>query len=146
MPAPITASRATPASASVSTTSSAAISRPSVASWSVSSGRVRSARIVDGEVRDRDAQVRVAEVDADGGAGAGVEREQDRRAAALRAVGEARLRALDHEPVGLQVGDQAGDGGAAEPRAARDVGARDLALVAQRADHAQAIETTKGFE
>src|SRR4051794_20266584 len=47
MPAPITASLPTPASWSVSTTNSAAISRPSWASWSVSSGRVRSARIVD---------------------------------------------------------------------------------------------------
>ena len=90
MPAPITVSRATPASASVSTTSSAAISRPSWASWSVSSGRVRSARIVRREVGDRDAQVRVAEVDADGGARGGVEGEQDRRAAALGAVAPSR--------------------------------------------------------
>src|SRR4051794_16332418 len=47
MPAPITCARFTPASASVSETSSAAASSPSWASWSVSSGRVRSARIVE---------------------------------------------------------------------------------------------------
>ena len=88
----------------------------------------------------------MAEVDADRRARGGVEGEQDRRAAALGAVGRAGLGALDHEPVGLQVGDEAGDRGAAEARAARDVGARDLSLVAQRADHAQAIETAKRFE
>ena len=98
------------------------------------------------EVRDRDAQVRMAEIDAHGGARRRVEREQDRRAAPLGAVRRARLGALDHEAVGLQVGDEAGDGGTAEPGAAGDVGARDLALVAQGADHPQAIEATKRFE
>ena len=79
-----------------------------------------------GEVGDRDAQVAVAEVDADGRAGARVEREQDRRAAALRAVRGAGLRALDHEPVGLQVGDEAGDGGAAESPVRRAISAREI--------------------
>ena len=88
----------------------------------------------------------MAEVDADGGARGGVEGEQDRRPAALGAVGRAGLGTLDHQAVGLQVGDEARDGGAREARAARDVGAGDVALVAQRADYAQAIETAKRFE
>ena len=66
--------------------------------------------------------------------------------AALRAVRGARLRALDHEPVGLQVGDEAGDGGAAQARAASDLGARDLAFLTQRADDPQAIEAAERFE
>ena len=124
MPAPITAERGTPASASVSLTRSAAASRPSWASWSVSSGRVRSARIVDAEVGHRDAQVRVPEVDPHGRAGGGVEGQQDRRPAALGAVRRARLGPLDDQPVSLQVGDQAGHGGARQPRPPGDVGAR----------------------
>ena len=98
------------------------------------------------QVGHGDAQVRVAEVHADGGARARVEAEQDRRAAALRAVRVTGLRALDHEPVGLQVGDQAGDRRAAQAGAASDLGARDLALVTQRANDAQAIETAEAFE
>ena len=146
IPAPITVSRATPASASVSTTSSAAISRPFLGvvigvqrAGALGQDRAR-------QVRYRDPHVAVAEVDADGRAGARVEREQDRRAAALRAVRQAGLRPLDHQPVGLQVGDEAGDGGAAETGAAGDLGARDLALLAQRTDHAQAIEAAERFE
>ena len=50
------------------------------------------------EVRDGDAQVVVVEVDPDRDAGGGVEREQDRRAAALVAVRGGRLGALDTSP------------------------------------------------
>jgi hypothetical protein len=60
-----------------------------------------------GEVADRDAQAAVPERDADGGAGRGVERQQDRRPAALCSACGAVLGALDDEAVGLQVGDQA---------------------------------------
>ena len=78
-----------------------------------------------GQVGDRDAQVAVAEVDAERGAGGGVEREQDRRAPALLAVRRAGLLALDDEAVGLQLGDEARDGRAREAGAARDLGAAD---------------------
>ena len=99
-----------------------------------------------GEVGDRHAHVVVVEVDPDRDARRGVEGEQDRRAAALVAVGGGRLGALDHEPVGLQLGDEARDGRAREAGAARDLGARDQALVAQRVDHAQAVEAAQGLE
>ena len=98
------------------------------------------------EVRDRDAQVAVAEVDADGGAGRRVEREKDRRPAALGPVRLAELRALDHEAVGLQVGDEARDGRAAEPGPAGDLGARDQPLVAERVDHTQPVQAAQRFE
>jgi hypothetical protein len=65
---------------------------------------------------------------------------------ALVAVGRGRLGPLDHEPVGLQLGDEARDGRAREARAAGDLGARDQALVAQGVDHAQAVETAQGLE
>ena len=98
------------------------------------------------EVRDRDAQVVVVEVDPDRDAGGGVEREQDRRAPALVAVGGGRLGALDHQPVGLQLGDEARHGRAREAGAAGDLGARDQPLVAQRVDHAQAVEAAQRLE
>ena len=98
------------------------------------------------EVRDRDAQVAVAEVDADGGAGRRVEREQDRRPAALGPVRLAELRALDHEAVGLQVGDQARDGRRDRAGPAGDLGARDQPLVAERVDHAQPVQAAQRFE
>jgi hypothetical protein len=63
-----------------------------------------------------------------------VEREQDRRPAALVAVRGARLGALDDQAVGLQLGDQAGDGAAREAGTARDLGAADCAVLSQRAD------------
>ena len=66
--------------------------------------------------------------------------EQDRRASALLAVRRARLLALDDEPVGLQLGDEARDGRAGEAGAARDLGAADHAVLAQRVDHAPTIE------
>ena len=91
MPAPITAPASMPASASSSTTSVGRRVEPSSAAWSVSSGTARSARIRERQVGHRDAQVVVPEVDADGGAGRGVEREQDRRPAALVAVRRGRL-------------------------------------------------------
>ena len=62
-----------------------------------------------GEVGDRHPQVAVAEVDADRCSRRRVEREEDRRAAALRAVSHAVFGALDDQPIGLQVGDQTGD-------------------------------------
>ena len=92
------------------------------------------------QVADGHAHVAVAEVDAERGAGRRVERQQDRRAAALLAVRRALLLALDDEPVGLQVGDEARDRRAGEPGAARDVGTADHAVLAQRVDHATAIE------
>ncbi len=99
-----------------------------------------------GEVGHRHAQVRVAEVDPDGRAGRGVEGQQDRRPAALRSVRQAGLWALDHQPVSLQVGDQAGDRRARQPRPPGDLSARDLPLLAQRADHAQPVEAAEGFQ
>jgi hypothetical protein len=88
----------------------------------------------------------MAEVDADGGARGGVEAEQDRRAAALRAMRGTRLGALDHEAVGLQVSDQARDRGTAQAGATGDFGTADLPLVAQRADDAQAVEAAERFK
>ena len=97
-------------------------------------------RIVRREVADRDAHVAVAEVDAERRAGGRVERQQDRRAAALLAVRGAGLLPLDDEPVGLQLADEARDGRAREAGAARDLGAADRPVLAQRVDHAPAIE------
>jgi hypothetical protein len=52
----------------------------------------------------------VAEVDAERRARGRVERQQDRRAAALLAVRGSGLLALDDEPVRLELADEAGDG------------------------------------
>ncbi len=101
---------------------------------------------VRGEIGDRDAQVAVAEVDADGRARRGVEGEQDRRPAALIAVRGGGLAALDDEAVSLEIGDQRGHGGAAQPGPPGDLGARDQPLGPQRVDDAQAVQAAKRFE
>jgi hypothetical protein len=54
--------------------------------------------------------------------------------------------ALDDQAVGLKVGDEAGDGRTGQPGTARDLSARDEALVAERVNNAQAIQAPKGFQ
>ena len=85
-PAPITRERSMPASASTSSISS---QRDVEALLRRVVGVQRHGALGDdrrGQVGDGDAHVAVAEVDAERGAGGGVEREQDRRAPALLAV------------------------------------------------------------
>src|SRR5829696_6325821 len=65
--------------------------------------------------------------DAERHAGGGLEREQDRRPAALLAVGGAGLGALRQQAVGLEVGDEARDRRAREARTARDLRTADRA-------------------
>ena len=94
-PAPITRERSTPGLGEQPRRSaSSATSRPSCAAWSVSIGAARSARMFDDRSLTATRTWLVAEVDAERGAGRGVERQQDRRAAALLAVGGAGLGAL----------------------------------------------------
>ena len=119
---------------------------PPAAAWSVSSGTPRSARIR--EERSETATRRwlwPKSMPTAAPADASNESRIGGRPPCV-AVRGAVLRALDHEAVGLQVGDEAGDGRAGQPGTARDLGARDQALVAQRVDHAQAVEAPERFE
>jgi hypothetical protein len=92
------------------------------------------------QVGDGHAQVLVAEVDADRHPGAGVQRDQHRGPAALRPWRLALAVAdLGHHARGLQTGHQTGDGGAGQPRLARDLGPADRPCRLQDADHAAAV-------
>ena len=95
----------------------------------------------DGErqVGDGDAHVAVAEVDAEERAGGLVERDEHRRPPALGAARRRRDLALDDQALGLQVGDEARDGRAAQTGLARDVGTADRPALAEGVDHAQAV-------
>ena len=125
------ASRSTPASSSSLVDElGGGVERPRARRGRCRARGARSARIVRREVGDRDAQVVVAEVDADARRRRErSKREQDRRAAALRRRGRRPGSARSTtRPVGLQVGDEARDGRAREAGAARDLGARDRPL------------------
>ena len=75
------------------------------------------------EVRHSHRHVALAEVDADGGAGAAVERHQDGRSAALGAGGGGVVDALGDEAVADEVGDQGGHGRTGQTRAPSKLGA-----------------------
>ena len=87
------------------------------------------------EVRDRRVDAVVAEVDADDGAGRAIQRQQRRRAAGGHAGRGVGVGVLDHEAVGLQVGDEARDGRAREPGDARDLRSAGRSAFAQGLDH-----------
>src|SRR4051795_2830765 len=99
-----------------------------------------------GEVGDRDTHVTVAEVDADERPRRLIERDEDRRPAALRAPRRRRALALDDQAGGLQVGDETGDRGAAEAGLAGDVGTADRPAVAESVHHAQAVALAQRLE
>ena len=139
-PTPITRERSTPASPSTSSIRSTATSRPSFAAWSVSSGSARSARIVDERsLTATRTWLWPKSIPSAAPADASNESRIGGRPPVLT-VRRARLRALDDEAVRLQLGHEARDRGAREPGAARDLGAADHAVLAQRVDHAPPVE------
>ena len=125
MPQRASASRAMPASASTSSTSSAAASSASSAEWSTSSPSVALGEDVGDEVGQRDAQVRVAEVDAERRAGRRVERRAGRAAGPRAPRRRPSLRSTTR-PRLQELGDERRHGGARQPRvaamSARDAG------------------------
>jgi hypothetical protein len=129
-----------PASASSSPTSSAAVSSDAVAF--VVDVEVDLALGEDGrgQVGERDAQVPVVERDADRRAGAGVEREERRRAPGL--AGGPRARAgppLHDEPARLQLADDGRDRRAREARDARQLASADGPASAERVDDPEPV-------
>ena len=98
-----------------------------------------------GEVGDRDADVPVAEVDAERGANRSVEPQENRRSAAAGGAGAARRLLGDH-PAPLQVGDERGHGRPREAGQARELAPARRSLAAQRVHDPQAVELTKAAE
>ena len=98
------------------------------------------------EVRHSHRHVRLAEVDADGGAGAAVERDQDGRAATLRAGRGGVVDALGDEAVADEVADQGGDGGAGQTRAPSELGATGDPRDPECTEHPPAVSLAQGLE
>jgi hypothetical protein len=93
----------------------------------------------------------VAEVDADDGTGATIQRQQDRRAALrlLRLGAQtvvAGARRFDDEPRVLQLADEGRDGRAGQSRLPRDLRAAGGAPGAQRVDDATAVVRAERLE
>jgi hypothetical protein len=81
----------------------------------------------------------LAEVDPDDDAGPAMEGDQDRGAPDRRALrGVHRVGGLDHEPGGLQVADDRGNGRRGERRTAREIRARHGPGLGQDPDDARA--------
>ncbi len=99
------------------------------------------------EVRDRHADVTVAEVKADRRTGRAVQSEQDGRAAAAGAGCLAgRILALDHEPRLHELTDQARDGGAAQPGQTGEVRPARETAPAQSVDDALAVVVPQSLQ
>ena len=106
--------------------------------------RLREDRVA--EVGDRHPQHRMVEVQAEHGAGAGVEGQEHGRAALRRAPRPRARRARRAGPRPEQLVDERGDGGAREARTARDVRARDAAAATDDLEHLQSVALTQGAQ
>ena len=95
------------------------------------------------QVRDRDAEVVVVEMDPDHRADRGIQTKERRRAASPVDLGE---RLLDDEPSCLEVVHERGDGGAGEPRVPCDVAAAGGPPLPQGIDHTQPIQLTQSLQ
>jgi hypothetical protein len=92
------------------------------------------------EVRDRDPEMGVTEVDPDGKPSRRIQREKHRRPSPglpMRHAG--RIPMLAEQPGLDQIGDDARDGGTRETGGARQLGPAGLPPVAKGSDHAAAV-------
>ena len=98
------------------------------------------------EVRHSHRDVGLAEVDADGGARAAVEGDEDRWPAALGARGGGVVDALGDEAVADEVADQRGDGRARQAGAPGELGATGDPCDTECAEHSSSVSLTQGLE
>ena len=114
----------------------------SAAAWSTSMSRAVLGEDGRGEVGQRDTDIVVVEVDADGDAGGRVEPEEHRRAAAPGLPLAAGV-VLDDEALRLELGDEAAHRRPREAGQPRQVAAAREAVPAQRVDDENAVALAK---
>ena len=92
------------------------------------------------QVRDRDAHEIVVELDADHGAGSGIQRQHQRRPAARGGARGLHVLALDHQSGSLELADERRDRRAREARRRRDLRTADGAALAHDFEHLESVQ------